>query len=304
MLNNLIRLTLFSTITYTLIACNSGKTKQRPLGKDTNAPADSMVVEDSAMLAGSVKADDYYANAGEDADSSFANYPLSSFDDDSTVNKYPAAILTTGYFHEDEVRKEDRSRNWYGIFQNSNGYYLDTTRIVTKRAHDAVVDEDEGKAAGWQVKTTNSDTSLLLFAGVNGLEKRQIKEVNLRKKEVLPGESVTYTYNGIAYTLYATGNKHKESANSDSYIVNNYQLFIKTTINGTERTQLLVSSRRFDDEMIDILFAGDIDGDNIPDLIINTSYHYNAIVPTLYLSKPADSKDVFKVMGWHVSVGC
>jgi hypothetical protein len=91
---------------------------------------------------------------------------------------------------------------------------------------------------------------------------------------------------------------------SNFYLVSNYRLFIKATINGTERNQMLVSSRAFDDAMIEILFAGDIDGDNIPDLIINTSYHYNAIVPTLYLSKPAGDKEILKVMGWHVSVGC
>lgn len=301
MLKYLIRLTLFSTITYNLIACKSGEAKQKPVGKDIFAMADSTAAADSAMPAGSVKADEYYAN-GNDEDSSFINYPLEGFSENAVSAKYPATILTTGQFHEDEVGKEDRNRSWYGIFQNSNGYYIDTTRIVTKRVQDPV--DEDGTLNGWDVKTTNSDTSLLLFAGVNGIDKHQIKPVSLRKNEILPGESVTYTYNGITYTLYATGNKHKENAKSDYYIVNNYQLFITATVNGTERTQLLVSSRGFDDEMIDILFAGDIDGDNIPDLIINTSYHYNAIVPTLYLSKPAGEKEVLKVMGWHVSVGC
>jgi hypothetical protein len=303
MLKNIIRLPLFATITYAFISCNSGEAKQDPVSKDIIALADSAAAADSAMPAGSVKADEYYANAdGQEADSSFTNYPLDGFSENAASPKHPATILTTGQFHEDEVRKEDAGRSWYGIFQNSNGYYIDTTRIVTKKVQDPV--DDEGTLNGWEVKTTNGDTSLLLFAGVNGLEKRQIKEVSLRKKEILPGESVTYTYNGITYTLYATGNKYKEKPESDYYIVNSYRLFIKATINGTERTQLLVSSRGFDDAMIDIIFAGDIDGDNIPDLIINTSYHYNATVPTLYLSKPADSKEVFKLMGWHVSVGC
>jgi hypothetical protein len=32
----------------------------------------------------------------------------------------------------------------------------------------------------------------------------------------------------------------------------------------------------------------------MPDLIINTSYHYNVTIPTLYLSKPAGSNEVLK----------
>lgn len=296
MLKNLIRLSLFAS----LISCNSGKPKQEPVGKDIFALADSAAAADSAMAAGSVKADEYYENAQEN--SGYTNYPLDGFTGNAVSENHPATILSTGQFHEDEVSKEDRNRSWYGIFQNASGYYIDTTRILTKRVQDPV--DDEGTLNGWEVKTTNSDTSLLLFAGVSGLEKRQIKELTLRKKEILPGESVTYTYNGITYTLYATGNKHKESATSDYYIVNNYRLLIKATINGTERNQLLVSSRSFDDNMIELLFTGDIDGDNIPDLIINTSNHYNVTAPALYLSKPAGSNDVLKLMGWHVSVGC
>jgi hypothetical protein len=297
MLKNLIRFTLIVS----LISCNSDEPKPEPVGKDIVALADSMAAADSVMPAGSVKADEYYANAQE-PDSSFPNYPLEGFSENTVSAKYPATILRTGQFHEDEVGKEDHKHSWYGIFQNSNGYYIDTTRIVTKRVQDPV--DDEGTLKGWEVKTTNSDTSLLLFAGVGGLEKRQIKELTLRKQEILPGESVTYSYNGITYTLYATGNKRKESVTSDYYIVNSYRLFIKATINGTEKTQLLVSSREFDDAMIDILFVGDIDGDNIPDLIIDTSHHYNATAPTLYLSKPAGGNDVFKLMGWQVTVGC
>ncbi len=53
-----------------------------------------------------------------------------------------------------------------------------------------------------------------------------------------------------------------------------------------------------------VLFAGDLDGDGFPDLIIDTINHYNGSRPTLYLSKPARGNDLLKIMGWHVSVGC
>lgn len=264
--------------------------------------ADSAAAADSAMPAGSVKADEYYANAEGHDDLNFINYPSAGFDD-TTVTQYPAAILTTGLFHNEEVYSTHRNRSWYAIFQNSNGYYVDTARVVIKRAHDPIADDEGGKATGWQVNTANSDTSILLFAGVNGLEKRQIKEVDLHKKVIQAGESVTYTYNGITYTLYATGAKEQEEPGAP-VTTYNYRLFIKATINGTERIQILVAARDFDDRMTGIIFAGDIDGDNIPDLIINTSSHYNATIPALYLSKPAGSKEVLKLMGWHVSVGC
>jgi hypothetical protein len=304
MLKNLIRLSLFATLVYTS-SCHSGETKQEPVDKGIFTIADSAAAADSAKAAGSARADDYDANAEvQETDPSFINYPVNGYSDDSTISKYPATVLTTGQFHGDEVRKEDLNRNWYGIFQNSNGYYLDTTRIVTKRVQDPVLDEEEGKLTGWEVNTTNKDTSVLLFSGVNGLGKHPIKQVSLNKKHIWPGESETFTYNGITYTLYATGNKHKDKPDNEYYIVTSYRLFIKATINGTERTQMLVASREFDDRMTEVDFVGDIDGDNMPDLIINTSYHYNVTIPTLYLSKPAGSNEVLKLMGWHLSVGC
>lgn len=232
-------------------------------------------------------------------DSNFKNFPL---EDANNSIDYSASLLTTGQFHEEEVSGEDGNRSWYGLFINKEGYYLDSTSIITKKVKDLVVD-DEGQITGWEVKTNNTDTSLLLIAGVDGLAKKTITPAVLSKQEILPGEKVSFTYNGIVYTLYATGDKKKET-NSDSYIITSYQLFLQVTINGADRKQLLVSARILDDTMISILFAGDIDGDTIPDLIINTSWHYNVEAPTLYLSKPADKNQLLKIMGMHVTTGC
>ena len=66
----------------------------------------------------------------------------------------------------------------------------------------------------------------------------------------------------------------------------------------------MVSIPNFDDALTSLLFVGDIDGDDIPDLIIDTTSDYNAEVPTLYLSRPAKSGDLLKVMGMHGSTGC
>ena len=226
------------------------------------------------------------------ADSVFSSYPIDTI--------YPARILTSGgAFHEEEVDKTDAGRGWYGLFMNNEGYYLDSTRIVTKRVEDPT--GEEGSLTGWEVKTSNSDTSMLLISGVNGLSKRKIVPGTLGKREIFPGESTTFSYNGITYTLYATGNK---GPGGDNYIITSYRLFIKATINGKQRQQLLVAQRAFDDAITTILFAGDIDGDGIPDFIIDTTNHYNGYRPTLYLSKPAGGTQLLKVMGWHVSVGC
>jgi hypothetical protein len=226
-------------------------------------------------------------------DSVYKSYPA-----DSTV--FPVHILYTGSFHAEEVDSADALRNWYGVFKSKEGYYLDSTRLITTRVEDMLGDE-EGQKTGWSVKTSISDTCVLLMAGVEGLAKRIITPVTIAKPEMLPGTSTTFKYNGTAYTLSATANP---GPNDDDYAATSYRLIINATINGVQKEQLLVAHPAFGDATTIVLFAGDIDGDGIPDLIIDTINHYNGSRPTLYLSKPASGKQLLKVMGWHESVGC
>jgi len=218
--------------------------------------------------------------------------------------EYIAKVLTEGAFHEDEVWKEAEKEDWYGLFQGKNNFYLQKTKIKTSRIPDPVMDGDDGTRTGWEVISTNQDTSLILIAGLEFLKNRQVDPFKLPKEDILPGEKLEFTYKDISYQLYATGSKRREAPNSDWYIVSNYKLFFSTIKNGKQVKQVLVQHADFDDEMINIIFAGDIDGDNLLDLIIDKSNHYNAVNPTLYLSKPAEKDKLVKEVGEHVSVGC
>lgn len=217
---------------------------------------------------------------------------------------YPARILTSGgVFHEDEIDPNSESYNWKGIFRSDSGYYVTDTKISLSREYDAVLDE-EGKKTGWMVSTSIKDSAILLLSGLNFLPNANVPHIKLLKEQLLPGEQELFIYKDIKYTLYATGSKKHETPKSAGYNISNYKLFLRGTVNGQSYNQLLVSVSNFDDAMTTIVFAGDIDGDGIPDLIIDTTSDYNAEVPTLYLSKPALKGDLLKVMGMHVSVGC
>lgn len=277
---NFTRLLAYPVLACVLFSCHSNNAKTPAANTGTNVREHSTERELSTEV-----------KEAPPADSVYKNYPIDTI--------YPARILTTGEYHEDEVRKDDKLRNWYGLFMNKDGYYLDSTPITTKNVEDPL--GDEGNKTGWEVKANHIDTALFLISGVEGLSGRKIGSVKIAKQEILPDESTTFSYNGITYTIYATGNK---GPGGDSYITTSYRLFIKATINGSRRQQLLVSIKEFDDAMIKILFAGDIDGDGFPDFILDTISHYNGARPTLYLSKPAGGEKLLKVMGMHVSVGC
>lgn len=213
---------------------------------------------------------------------------------------YIARILTTGSFHADEVQNTDAKKNWMGIFKSDSGYYLAAANIQLERTNDAVVDED-GEKTGWEVKTDHPDSVILLIGGLDFLRERPVPEVSLSRDQLQPGDSLAFQFSGVSYVLHATGDK--TSSNGESQ-VENYKLYLSAIKEGHRTTELLTAQPNFDDNMIKILFAGDIDGDGQLDLLIDTSWHYNVTAPTLYLSKPSETGHLLKVTGKHSSVGC
>ncbi|WP_345949104.1 hypothetical protein ABDD95_19850 [Mucilaginibacter sp. PAMB04274] len=226
------------------------------------------------------------------------------------IHDYPAdtvydarIIIPGGVFHEDEVDPKSAEYAWMGLFKNDIGYYLAPTQVNLARSFDAVLDNEE-KKTGWTITPSVKDSAICLISGVKNLQAQPIDSIPLPKKQLLPGEQIAFRYKSVSYVLSATGHKTLEKPNADSYAVTAYKLTLEAIINGERVKQKLVSISRFDDTMTNIYFAGDIDGDDIPDFIIDTTNHYNVSQPTLYLSKPATKGNLLKVMGMHVSVGC
>jgi len=219
-------------------------------------------------------------------------------------NNYIAKLLTTGTFHSDEVWINADKEKWFGLFNNENGFYLAETKVITIRVRDLIVDENENEKTGWNVQTNNKDTSIMLINGLNFQSKHEIKQMVLQKDQVMPDDTLHFNYLGIEYELFATGSMKNDKNDPNWKIVWNYKIYLRVHKDGQIITELLVAKPNFDAEMINIMFAGDIDGDGLLDLIIDTSRHYNATIPTLYLSKSADKGHLLKAVAGHKSIGC
>ncbi len=230
-----------------------------------------------------------------------STYPTEALPVDSG---FSMKILTVGTFHSDEVWTGADKEKWFGLFQNKTDFYLAETRLKTKRVHDIVVDEKESEKTGWLVETLNQDSAILLMQGQNFFTNRRVEPAPLAKKQLYPGDTLQIMHAGVDYELFATGNAKPVGGGSDELEVRNYKLYLTATVNGQKRKSLLVAQPDFDDNMIQLLFAGDMDGDGILDWIIDTSRHYNVSSPTLYLSKPARTGEVVKPVGQHTTVGC
>jgi hypothetical protein len=214
---------------------------------------------------------------------------------------YSVDILPTGVFHNDEVAPNSDKKVWFGLLRSNVTYRVAKTMINVTSVNDPILDEENEKS-GWEVSTSSDDSCLLLIGNLT-LPEREVQRVAV-PEYIYPGDSVSFTHLDVNYTFVATGEKRKVQESPLWYEVWNYKLYFKSEKGGKVNKSLLVATPNFDDKMIMIIFAGDIDGDEILDLIIDTSRHYNGTTLTLYLSKQADKGEVLKPVGAHSSVGC
>lgn len=212
-------------------------------------------------------------------------------------------VLTVGSFHNDEVWENADKEKWLGLFKGKTNFYVAETKLKIRKVFDAILDK-ENEETGWEVQTANKDSAIILFEKLNFLTERNVEQAILSKEEIFPNDTLKVNYLGVDYKIYATGGKRKVQDDPEWFVAWNYKLYISANIKGQELKTLLVAQPNFDDNMINIIFAGDIDGDGILDLIIDTSRHYNSECPTIYLSKPADNGEIEKPVGKHEIVGC
>ncbi|RAJ00300.1 hypothetical protein LX64_04002 [Chitinophaga skermanii] len=273
-----------------VIACNN---TSQPTTQDTTKQKDSISVPQ--------------AKVDEDSLNAFADNAYENSYPGFHPEKFPWRIHQAGsVFHDGEVDPKISNTVQVGLFKrDENDFYLDTTFVTTSREYDAVLDEDTTAATGWKVMVTKTDEPILLMPfgkSVKPIAKVASIPMTEAEKAAEAGYTKSFTFFNKKYKLVATGEKlHVE----DHIETRNYKLMIEYEKNGKQEKQLLVSLAYFDDvQHIEILFAGDVDGDELPDFIINTSYHYNLSAPTLYLSSEAKGNDLLRVMGVQEITGC
>lgn len=282
---------LLSAFFFLLASCRA-EVKQRQPSKEKQPSGKEAVVNAPAGGQEVVRTEPAWVVSGRYEASDTFYYP-------HVEEAYASRLLGTGVYHADEVDSATLQNPWLGLFTGAKGSYLAPAPILAKRVEDAVLDE-EGQKTGWEITTAVKDSSVILLSGAKGLAKGAVETIKLPRR-VLPGEEVAFSFRGRQYKLYATG---KKKARGGETIYSDYRLFMQYDVNGEKQDQLLVSHPVLDEAMTQILFAGDLNRDGLPDLLLDTSWHYNALVPTLYLSRTGAENGLLEVEALHMSVGC
>lgn len=209
-------------------------------------------------------------------------------------------LLLEGTFHKNEVWRGAEKKQWLGLYYENGKYVLRPASLQVNTVEDPIVD-NEGMMSGREVVAADANAIFLL----TGLDKVMAGEVDtavFSRTTLAANKELIYSFNGRDYLIQSYGDSTLASTGEYSY--SNYGWKAVGRKNGKKIEQLLAEDETFDDPIYVLLWAGDLDKDGIPDLLLDLSNHYNLARYTLFLSSKAERGKLYRKVAVFEAVGC
>ena len=201
-------------------------------------------------------------------------------------------LLRTGIFHGDEVEEGIEQQDWLAVFSNEKTSSVRPVNLQVLLVEDPVVDEP-GTKTGKEISIQSGEKPTFLVQGVEPIS-TEIQSLPITDSMLNAGSSVTFLLHEQQWKLTALGTKG-EVYPTGSYF---YELAHKNT------RQIIAGTPFLEDANFSIRWAGDLDGDQALDLLLNVSNHYNVEHLQLYLSSFAKPGKLVQAVAERISVGC
>lgn len=216
---------------------------------------------------------------------------ISTDESDEEIFKNTFDILLASQYRDWENDNPANALNneWIDLHLKNDDYYLSKTEYTMERGF--------SECSGDSTKIINSKNETLLLLNKPNLKLGKVNTVKIFKKKIWPKEKVTYSFNSDEYTLRAEGKVlSSEKVHTDNGLetyqkVENYKLFI--SYNNSPEV-LFLEQASFNDTFVELLFAGDIDGDGKLDFIFGANRDYEEERVILYLSSDAKNGEIIK----------
>ena len=207
-------------------------------------------------------------------------------------------LLQVGAFHGDEVSAES-GEVWLGLYSTPDGYALISSRITVETVYDPFVD-NAGEKTGKVVSAEGQTRPLFLIKGLEAPEKGSIKTLSDEGAILSPGKSLNLRLddeNESQLTVYGEGDIGPNGFTS----LENYSL----ELSKGHLSQELLAYSSTNGAIPTLLWAGDLDGDNQLDLVLNATPHYAVIsAPMLFLSSMAKDGNLIQKVAIFIATGC
>ncbi len=209
-------------------------------------------------------------------------------------------ISFSAYF-DLQQSQEFNKHKFIGLFYDSGTNQFFTKNIDTEIVSSGLIDsEDEQYVYRWPIPLKPKQSILFAF------DNPWIKQERSNHKSLIktpctmePGKSLRFESNGYNYLIRAT-DQVAEITGAQNHSDYTLVLRAQRKTGGPVVESLLSYIPWFDDAMVSVLYVGDLDGDNLPDVIIDNPYKYTESNQSgvLFLSSRA------KVRGQVVPVSC
>lgn len=207
-------------------------------------------------------------------------------------------LLQVGAFHGNEVSAES-GEVWLGLYSTPDGYTLIPAPITVKAVYDPFVD-NTGEKTGKMVSVEGQTRPLFLIKGLEVPERGSIKTLSAEQTILSPGKSLGLGFdnkNESHLTVYGEGEVGPNGFTS----LENYSL----ELSKGQLSQELLAYSSTEGAIPTLLWAGDLDGDNRLDLVINATPHYAvSSAPMLFLSSMAKDGDLVRQVAIFIATGC
>ena len=219
---------------------------------------------------------------------------------------WASELLLPGAYHADEVRAVTGDQ-WLGVVVGDDGAHrLEPVALMVQRVFDPVLDA-EGEQTGKKVSAVGHQRILFLVNDIPGLSPQPV--VTAAENAYLPpNQPVAIDLGGempASLTLSCA-----EPQAQGPYVGAPCELVLQYR---GHRSVLYETTATFEngefagtgsDAHLRLIWAGDLNGDAAPDLLLDLTDHYNVQQPTLLLSPASAPGEAPRKVAAHYSVGC
>lgn len=204
------------------------------------------------------------------------------------------AISEPVMYHGDEWNAQPGA-GWLALQATDQGFHLVETYVQVTRVEDVILDEP-GQKTGKDITCDLSVPPMFLLGHHPSLKPGPVTTFQATNQWLKPGESIPLDKHRFEVYATATPDENHPEDNFLEYAV---------VMQSESTTQILVDGMYVaTDGMPSLLWAGDLDRDNKPDLILDVTNHYNVRHLVLYLSTSAEKGELVGLVAELRTTGC
>lgn len=212
-----------------------------------------------------------------------------------------ARILETGDFHNEEVSARTGER-WLGLYVTDKGSFLAESVLTVAAVRDDVVDDvKSSQKTGKRVSVNRREQPVVLVKGASTLRPGNVSTVFNGRMSLTNAASLDLRLGATSYGLSVATRDTEYSFAIDR---NDAKLILNRDSENEQVLYDLGGTGQPIEGYWELLWAGDMDGDNKLDLYVQVGWHYNSTQRKLFLSSYARKGKLVREVGELYTVGC